>query len=93
MIYHLLDGGAVRTGPGGVGFICAACLSTWTDKLDLWQDAAPAADVPNDAVYASNIAQVKALAPIRDPGLADVGMVVISDTSVISPPIEVKPPA
>lgn len=76
MIFHLKDGGAVRTQPQNPGlFECQAEGTTWTEKLDVWQDCAPAADVPNDEKVAPDVDEVKAMEPVRDPLLPRIGVV------------------
>jgi hypothetical protein len=79
MIFHLKCGGAIRTVWGPVSsdtFACQVDGTTWTEKVDVWQDAAMAKSVPNDVTVADDVAVVKALPPVRDPKLPRKGTVI-----------------
>jgi uncharacterized Zn ribbon protein len=78
MIAHLKCGGVVRTQRADPTVLeCQQDGTTWTEKADVWQDAATYRDdVPVDVKLADDVAVVKALPPVRDPKLPRKGTVV-----------------
>ena len=84
MIYHQKDAGAIRTQPTNSDlFECQVCGTTWTAKLDVWQDCTPWADVLRDVTAAPDVKVIEALPPGRDPRLPRSGMVVERVVEVI----------
>lgn len=80
MIYHLKDGGAIRTQVTNPGVIeCQHCGTTWTEKRDMWQDCAAGPDVERHETQARDVATVKRQLPVRDPALPRQGTVVEKD--------------
>ena len=76
-IFHLKDGGAIRTQAADPNvFECQADGTTWTEKVDVWQDCAPSGDVPDDVKVADDLVMVKKLPPVNDPLLPRKGVVV-----------------
>jgi hypothetical protein len=51
MIYHVADGGAIRTDPEDrVTLVCQLGDTTWSDKAKMWESCTPDTDVVNGVV-------------------------------------------
>lgn len=90
-IYHLKCAGVVRTQLHNSNVLeCSVDGTTWTAKLDCWQDSAPGLDVANGVLQALDVAAIRALPPVRDPTLPRSGTVVERQPPV-DPPVDPGP--
>jgi hypothetical protein len=69
VIYHVADGGAIRTDPRDPTIlVCQLNDVTWTDKGKMWEGCTPDTDVENTALEHPEKARIQAKEPLKEPG-------------------------